>query len=205
MVAVGGIVQRAGLVNDAHAALLRLDDDTGNLVEPLRHFGMQRERGFDGGLRVELGGKRNFEQHVFHDVTAKTLRGNFYFLAAKENVLKAPRLRREHARITHLAFERRQRQPHRAARRVARRPAFARAGVRRVAIRPQRAAVHERQRKRVDDLLARAAEQTRCNCRRSDAHQQHMIEADAVESIFQSEHALNFMCLNHRYQHIAYR
>ena len=54
VVAVGRIRERAGLVDDAHARLLRLDHDALDLVEPARDLRMQRHRGLDRGLRMEL-------------------------------------------------------------------------------------------------------------------------------------------------------
>ena len=74
VVAVGGIGERAGLVDDAHARLLRLDHDALDLAEALLHLRMQRHRRLDGGLRVELGREGDLEQHVLHDVAAEGLR-----------------------------------------------------------------------------------------------------------------------------------
>ena len=54
MVAIRRIRERAGLVDDAHARLLRLDDDALDLVQSARDLRMQRHRGFDRGLRMEL-------------------------------------------------------------------------------------------------------------------------------------------------------
>ena len=57
VVAVGGIVERALLVDDADARLVRADRDlldvVGGLAQP-RELAVQRHRGFDRGLRVEL-------------------------------------------------------------------------------------------------------------------------------------------------------
>ena len=67
--------------------------------------------------------------------------------------------------------------PHGAAGRVARRPALARAGIGRVPIGAQRAAVDPGIRHGIDDLIAGAAQHRRDHRRGGDAHQQHVIEA----------------------------
>ena len=94
--------------------------------------------------------------------------------------------------------------PDAARRRVAGGPGFARAGVRRVAVGAQRAAVEEGVGERVDDLLARAAEQRGGDGGRGDAHEQDVVEADAVEAVLQREHALDFVRLDHRGEHVAH-
>ena len=69
---------------------------------------------------------------------------------------------------------------------------------------PERAAVDECVRERVDDLLARGAEQAGRDGRRGDSNQQHVIEADAVEAVIQREHALNLVRLDHRREHVGH-
>src|SRR5689334_17263420 len=93
---------------------------------------------------------------------------------------------------------------HAAARRVAGCPALARARVWRMPISAQRAAVEPGVRDSVDDLLAVAAEKPRRYCRARDAHEQDVVEADAIEAVIQSEHALNLVRLNHRRQHVGH-
>ena len=58
---------------------------------------------------------------------------------------------------------------------------------------------------RVDDLVAGAAEQVRRDRGARDAHEQDVIEADAVEAVIQREHALDLVRLDHRGQHVAHR
>ena len=70
MVAIGRIVQRAGLVDDAYARFLRFDDDFFDVVDAILYARMQRHAGLDRGLRMKLGRIGNLEQHVFHDVAA---------------------------------------------------------------------------------------------------------------------------------------
>ena len=86
---------------------------------------MQGNGGFDGGLRVELGGERNFEKNVLHNVAAETLRGHPERFALEKNVLKAPGFCRDCAGITHLALQGKQRVPHGTARRIPGCPALA--------------------------------------------------------------------------------
>src|SRR3546814_3101658 len=71
---------------------------------------MQRDRRLGAGLAVEFSRERNLEQHVFHHVTAiRPLERERP--AAETDVVKPPGLRRQHARIAHLAGLRHQCQP----------------------------------------------------------------------------------------------
>ena len=38
-----------------------------------------------------------------------------------------------------------------------------------------------------------------------DAHEQHMIQADAVKTVFQRQNALDLVRFDHRSEHVAYR
>ena len=111
---------------------------------------------------------------------------------------------RQRRRIAHLALQCNQRQPHGAAGGIAGRPAFARAGVGRMPVSAQAPPSIQAVRQGVDNLLAAAAEHPRGHRGRSDFHQQHMIEADAVEAVLQREHALDFVGLDHGGQHVAH-
>ena len=70
-------------------------------------------------------------------------------------------------------------------------------------IRPQRAAVEPGIRNGIHDLLARPAQQLRRDRRRGDAHQQHVIQSDAVETIVQRQNALDLVRLDHGAQQLA--
>ena len=59
-------------------------------------------------------------------------------------------------------------------------------------------------RQRIDDLIARAAEQLRDDGGRRHPHQQHVIEADAVEAVLEREATLDLVRLDHRRQHVAH-
>ena len=73
----------------------------------------------------------------------------------------------------------------------------------RVAVGAQAAAVDPGVRDRVEDLLVRSAQQGRGHGRAGHADQQHVIESDAVEGVFQGEDALDFVGLDHGRQHVA--
>ena len=163
----------------------------------------QLHRGFDGGLRVELGRVADFEEHVLHHVGAvRPL--EFELLPAKRNVVEAPGFCGERGGVAHLAGAGHQRQPNGAAGGVARGPAFARAGVGRVAIGAQALAIDPRERERVDGLLAREAEQLADDGGGGDLDQHDVIEADLVEGVFKRDAALNLVGLDHGRQHVAH-
>ena len=177
--------------------LLGLDHDALDLPEPLAHARMQRHRRLHRGLRVELGRVGDLEEHVLHDVAAEGLRQQ-QRLALEEHVLETPGLGAERRRVAHLAGERDEREAYRAAGGIARRPALARAGVGRVPIGAQRPAVDPGVGDRVHHLLERAREHAGDDGRGGDAHQQHVIEAHAVEAVLEREHALDLVRLDHR-------
>ena len=152
---------------------------------------------------MELGGIRNLEQHVFHDVAAELLRVG-QCLALEEHVLKPPGLCSQRRRIAHLARQRDERMSHRATGCIASRPALARTGIRRMAIGAQRPAIDPRIRHRIDDLLACASEHDRRNGRRCDPHQQHMIQTDSIEAVLEGRDALNLVRLDHGREHVAH-
>jgi hypothetical protein len=155
--AVGKVSERALLVDDADGGLLRADAHTLDIVrrpaerpEPLVHD----VRGLDGGLRVELGGVRDLEEHVLHHVRGERAlerKG----LALEEHVVEAPRLGRQHRGQARLAALDEVRQVDGARARVARCPGLARARVGRVAVCPERLAVYPCLRDGVDRLVAR--------------------------------------------------
>ena len=90
-----------------------------------------------------------------------------------------------------------ERQPDAAAGGVAGRPALARARVGGVAVGAQRAAVDPGVGQGIDHVLAASAEHRGRNRGRGDAHQQHVIEPDAIEAVLQRQHALDLVGLNH--------
>ena len=164
----------------------------------------RRHRRFDRGLRMELGRERNLEQHVFHHIAAiRAL--ELERLALEQHVVKAPGLGGQHRRITHLAGLRDQCQTHRARCRIAGRPRFARAGVRRMTIGAQRLAIDPCQRHRIQDFIAGQAEHFGDDGGRGDLHQHNVVEADLVERIFERDAALDFMRLDHAGQHVFHR
>ncbi len=142
---------------------------------------------------------------MFHHVRPEPLFRHAHGFALEQHVLEPPALGRQRAGITHLALQRKECVPHRPAGGVARRPALARTRVRRVPVGAQRAAVDPRVGHGVEDVLPRPAEQPgghRCG---RDPHEQHVVQPDAVETVFQRQHALDFVRLDHGQQHVFKR
>ena len=73
-----------------------------------------------------------------------------------------------------------------------------------MAVGAKRSAVEPGVRDRVDDLLARGAEHRGHNGGGRDPHQDHVIEADLVEGVLERDHALHFVRLDHRGEHVAH-
>ena len=46
-------------------------DDLVDLLKAILHLMVQLDGALHRGLRMKLGGKRNFEQHIFHHVRAE--------------------------------------------------------------------------------------------------------------------------------------
>ena len=136
VVAVGEVVQRSLLVDDAHGGLLRADADAldvrGGLALRLERR-VDRVRGLDGRLRVELGRVRDLEEHVLHDV--RRVRDlELERLALEEHVVEAPGLGCQNAWNTDLTALDKEREVDGTAASVACCPGLARAGVGCVAV-----------------------------------------------------------------------
>ncbi|MNI30814.1 hypothetical protein D3C73_846730 [compost metagenome] len=206
VVAVGGVVQRPLLVDDADARFMRADRDG---LDVVRAFAQRLELcvdvhgAFHSGLRMEFRRERDLEQHVLHHVAAiRPL--ELERLPLEQHVVKAPGLGAKYRRVTHFAGFRDQRQAHGTAGSVARGPALAAAGVRRVAIRAQALAVYPGQRHGVDDFVA--VQPQHLGHHRGGRHldQHHVVQADLVEGILQRDAALDFMRLDHAGQHVTH-
>ncbi len=167
------------------------------------HQRMELHRRLDRGLRVELGREGDLEEHVLHHVAAEGAL-ELELLALEEHVVEAPGLRGEHRRIAHLAGLRDEREAHRARGGVARRPALPRAGVGRMAVGAQALAVDPGLRHRIDDLVVSQSHQLGNHGGGGHLDQHHVIEAHAVEAVFQREHALDLVGLDHRREDIAH-
>ena len=151
---------------------------------------------------MKLGGKRNLEQDVFHHIRAvRALECER--LSLEQHVVEAPRLGRQHRRVSHLAGFRDQCKAHRARGRVTRSPALARSCVRRMSIRAQRLPIDPRQRYGVNDFVARQAEHLRNDRGRGDLNQNHVIEADFVKGVLERDAPLDLVRLDHRGQHVV--
>ncbi len=202
MIAVRGIGQRPRLVDDAYARFLSLDDYAVDLIELGSDLRMQGHGRFDRSLCVELGWERYLEKYVLHHIAAEGLRQR-QRLAFEEHVLEAPCLGRQRRGIPHLTLEREERMTHRATGRIACGPTLAGSGIGSVTVRAQGAAIHPGVRDGIDDLIARPTEHRRDHRGGRYAYEKHMIEADAVETVLQSKHALNLMGLDHLGQYVA--
>src|SRR5687768_6277429 len=74
-----------------------------------------------------------------------------------------------------------------------------------MAIGAERLSVDPCLRKRVDDLIPAAAKQMRRDGGGRNFHQHDMIQSNLVETVLQRKATLDFMGLDHRRQHVAYR
>ncbi len=105
VVAVGRIVERALLVDNAQAGLVGAKLDGADILRRLagcEQLCAQRHGSLDGGLRMELGRITDLEENILHHVRAiRPLEGERP--AAKEHIVKSPALGSQHRGIAHLA------------------------------------------------------------------------------------------------------
>ncbi len=164
---------------------------------------------------MEFCRETDLEQHVFHHVAGVFLRQAELPLAlgferqvlvgmAEQHVIEAPLRRRQDAGNAHLATQGDIRQAHSTAGGIPRRPGFARTGIGCMAIGTQRLAIDKGLGQCRQQLLAIGPHQLGAHCGGSHFHQQHMIEADTVEGVFQGNHALNLMGHDHGLEHIIH-
>jgi len=141
------------------------DQDAVDFVQAIAHVRMQDHRRLTRGLRMKLRREADLEQHIFHHVAGVFLRQFELSLAlglerqvlvgmAEQHVIEAPLRRAQHSGNAHLATQGDIRQAHPTAGGIPRRPGFARAGIRRVAIGAQRLAIDEGLGQRCQQLLA---------------------------------------------------
>ncbi|MNC17041.1 hypothetical protein D3C75_649060 [compost metagenome] len=206
VVAVGGVMQRPLLVDDADAGLLGTDRDVLDVLDlpPQRaQLMVQQDRCLHRRLPVELGRETDLEQHVFHHVAAERA-AEGKRLAMHRYRLEAPGRCTEHAGVAHLAGGGHQRQAHATAGRVTGCPALARAGVGRMPVGAQRLPIHPGQRHRIEHALAVQPEHLRDDGGGGHLDQQHVVQADPVEGVLQRQHALDLVRLDHRQQHVVH-
>ncbi len=206
MVAVGGVGQRAFLVDDADAGLVGTNGDLPDIRCRLARGGqlaVQGHGGFHRGLRVEFGREGDLEQHVLHHVGAiRALEPEG--LALEQHVVEAPALGAQHRRIAHLAGPGDQRQAYRAAGGVAGSPALAAAGVGGVPVGAQRLPVDPGEGHRVEDFVPGQAKHLRNHGGGGHLDQHHVVQADLVEGVFQCDAALDLMGLDHAREHVLH-
>ena len=199
VVAIGGVRERAGFVDDAEAGLVGAEGDGGDVGGRLpccEHLVAEGHGGFDGGLGVELGGEADFEEDVFHDVGAVgSLEGEGF--SAEGDVVEAPDGGGEGGGIAHLAALDHEGEADGAAGGVAGGPGFAGAGVGGVAVGAEALAVDPGEGEGVDDLVAGEAEHVSDDGRARDLDEDDVIEADAVEGVFKGEAALDLVGFDH--------
>ncbi len=140
VVAVGGIVQRAGFINDSERGLVSGELNALDFAQSVFHERMKLNGAFDGRLGMELGGKGEFEKDVFHHITAQRA-GESDGEALKGDVLEAPGLGGERGRVAYFAGHGDQREADGAAGGVASSPGFARASIGGVPIRSERRSI----------------------------------------------------------------
>ncbi|MNS52769.1 hypothetical protein D3C72_854950 [compost metagenome] len=206
VIAVGRVVQRPLLVDDADAGLLGTDRDVLDVLDlpPQRaQLMVQQDRCLHRRLPVELGRETDLEQHVFHHVAAERA-AEGQRLAMHRYRLEAPGRCTEHAGVAHLAGGGHQRQAHATAGRVTGCPALARAGVGRMPVGAQRLPIHPGQRHRIEHALAVQPEHLRDDGGGGHLDQQHVVQADPVEGVLQRQHALDLVRLDHRQQHVVH-
>ncbi|MNP18474.1 hypothetical protein D3C76_1109580 [compost metagenome] len=165
---------------------------------------------------MELGRETDLEQHVFHHVAAQSLRhaqlllpGRFECQVlvgmAEQHVVEAPLWRSEHARYAHFPAQGDIGKAHAPAGSITSGPGLARARIGRVAVGAQGLAVDEGMGQGREHLLAIGPHQLGTNGGRGHLHQNHVIEADAVEGIFQCQHTLDLMSHDHGCKHITHQ
>ncbi len=206
VVAVGRIVERSLLVDDAETRLVGAKLDRADILRGLagcEQPGAQRHGGLYGGLRVELGRITDLEQNILHHVGAvRPLEAEGP--AAKEDIVKSPVLGGEHGGITHLSGPDHEGETNRTAGGIAGRPALAGTGVGGVAVSPQALPVDPGQRQRIEDLPAGQAEHLRDHSGRGYLDQHDVVETNLVEGVLQRQAALDLVGLDHRRQHRAH-
>jgi hypothetical protein len=203
VIAVGGVRQRTGLVDDAHRRFLGVDDDAIDVVEALRDLSVQLHGTFHRGLGVKLGREADLEENVLHHVTAQRP-CQPQFTALEQHLLETPPRRGQRRGIAHLARQGQQRETDTACGGIPCGPALARSGVGRVTIGAQGAPVDPGVGERTEHLLRRTTQHDGDHSRRCHAHQQHVIEPDAIEAVLERQHTLDLVCQNHGREQIAH-
>ncbi|MNJ50152.1 hypothetical protein D3C77_454140 [compost metagenome] len=215
VVAVSGVGQLADLGDDADRRLMGGDDDAIDFMQAVTHLGMQGHRRFTGSLGVELGGEADLEQHVLHHVAGKRLGETERALVfgferqvlvgmAEQHIVEAPLRRSEHPGHTHLASQGHIGQAHASTGGIPRRPGFTRAGIGCMAIGTQGLAVYECMGECRQELLAIGPHEFGAHRRGRHLDQQHVVEADAIEGVFQGYHTLNLVGHDHGVEHHAH-
>lgn len=206
VVAVGKVVHGLELlVDDADAGLVRADGDLLDVGGGLAHgleLGVDLLRGLDGRLGVELGGVRDLEENVLHDVAAVGAL-ELKLLALEEHVVEAPDGSGEDGGDTRLALENLEGQVDGALAGVTGSPRLAGHGVGGVAVGAEGLAVDPGLGDGVGRLLLVEAEHLGDNSGGGDLDENDVVETDLVVRVEESEAALNLVGLDHALENIA--
>src|SRR5580704_8513323 len=131
MVAVGRIVERPLLIDDAQTCLVRTKLDGANVFcgfTSSEQPGAQGHGRFYRGLGMELGRIADLEENILHYVRAVRAL-EMERLSTEEHIIKPPALGGQHRGIAHLSGAHHERETHGTAGGVAGRPALAGTGV----------------------------------------------------------------------------
>jgi hypothetical protein len=205
VVAIGEVVHGLELlVDDADAGLVGAVDDVRDVVGALAHGGellVEVLGGFDGGLRVELGGVGDFEEHVLHHVGAVGAL-EVELLAVEVDVVEAPGGSGEHGGHAALAGHDFQAEVDGALAGVTGGPGLAGHGVGAVAVGTHGLSVHPGLRDGIAGLSLGQAEHLRDDSGRSDLDVDNVVKTDLVEAVLERQAALDFVGLDHSLQNI---
>ena len=80
---------------------------------------------------------------------------------------------------------------------------FARTGVGRMAVGPERTSIQPGIGNGINNLFAASAEKLRNHGSGGNPYEKNMVQSNPVKTVFQSQDPLNFMRLNHRDEQIA--
>lgn len=206
VVAVGKVVHGLELlVDDADAGLVGADghllDVGGGLAHGLE-LGVDLLRGLDGGLGVELGGVRDLEENVLHDVAAIGAL-ELKLLALEEDVVEAPDGSGEDGGNTGLALEDLEGKVDGALAGVTGSPRLAGHGVGGVAVGAEGLAVNPGLGDGIGRLGLVEAEHLGDDGGGGNLDEDDVVEADLVVRVEESEAALDLVGLDHALEDVT--
>lgn len=202
MVAVGGIVEGSGFVDDADRAFVGVNLDLSDFRKAILDLRVELDGSFHGGLGMELGREGNLKKDVFHDVAVERL-GEGEGLFLEEDILKSPEGGREGRGVAGFSGLSHEGVPDASARGISSGPRFPRPGVGRVSIGAESATVEPGIREGLDDGGFIQVEHATGDGSGGNADEDDVVEADAVEAVFEGEDALDFVSLDAPVEDVA--